>query len=243
LRTIYDGPSGRKAVSGVDAVARQFEELAAQMRERGMGQRMGAGRRPALIAVDFSQAFTSPDSPVGGDFSAEMAVTNTIVRAGRSIDMLAVYSVVKYQKNLRDSGAWYDKMPLGRATADGTKLVELDPQIACGEQDIVLPKKYPSVFFGTDLTTILQIHGIDTLIVTGITTSGCVRATVVDACSLGFRTLVVREGCADRHPLPHEANLFDMDMKYADVVTLEQTLEYLESLGAAAHSPVGVTAS
>jgi nicotinamidase-related amidase len=206
-------------------VAEQFEQLAADFRSRGLGGKVGFGAKPALVAVDFSQAFTTPESPMGGDFSAEIAATRELVAARQ---MPVVYSVPRFDKSLEDAGPWFKKIPGCEILAGGTHWVEVDERLA-DDPGIVMYKKYPSVFFGTDLASILITHGVDTVLITGITTSGCVRATAVDACSLGFRTIVVRDAVADRAELPHLATLFDLEMKYADVVSQDEALAYLRA--------------
>jgi nicotinamidase-related amidase len=210
------------------SITEEYDRLAEDFRRRGLGGKVGFGSTPALVAVDFSNAFTDPASPMGGDFSPEIEATRRLAEAGRHLDMPVIYSVPRFSKNLRDAGPWFAKIPGCEILAGGTKWVELDPRLADDEDGIVMYKRYPSVFCGTDLTSILVTHGVDTVIVTGITTSGCVRATAVDACSLGFKTIVVREAVADRAELPHIASLFDLEMKYADVVSLDETLAYLQ---------------
>jgi maleamate amidohydrolase len=212
------------------SVVEQYEALAADFRSRGLGGKVGFGSSPALIAVDFSQAFTTPGSPMGGDFTHEIELTRALVAAGQHFDMPTVYSVPRFDHSLKDAGPWFKKIPGCEILAGGTHWVEVDERLAA-DPGIVMYKKYPSVFFGTDLASILIARGVDTVLITGITTSGCVRATAVDACSLGFRTIVVRDACADRAELPHIATLFDLEMKYADVVSQSEALAYLETVG------------
>jgi maleamate amidohydrolase len=214
-----------------ESVVDQYEALAADFKRRGLGGKVGFGCSPALVAVDFSQAFTTPESPMGGDFSREIEITRELVAAGQHLDMPVVYSVPRFDRSLKDAGPWFKKIPGCEILAGGTHWVEVDERLA-DDPGIVMYKKYPSVFFGTDLASILIARGVDTVLITGITTSGCVRATAVDACSLGFRTIVVRDGCADRAELPHVATLFDLEMKYADVVSQSEALEYLRGAGA-----------
>jgi nicotinamidase-related amidase len=139
---------------------------------------------------------------------------------------------VRYdESDARDAGIWARKMKgVTSLQADG-KGWELDPRLDFRNSDILLYKKYASCFFGTDLVPKLLTKGVDTLIVTGCTTSGCVRATAVDACQNGFRPVVVREAVGDRSAAAHAQSLFDLDAKYADVVGIEDALSYLEKLG------------
>jgi maleamate amidohydrolase len=209
------------------SILEEYELLAEDFRRRGLGGKVGFGKTPALVAVDFSNAFTDPSSAMGGDFSAEIEATRQLVEAGRERGMPTIYSVPRFAANLRDAGPFVTKIPGCDILAGETHWTQLDDRLA-DEDGVVLYKRYPSVFCGTDLASILVTHGVDTVIVTGITTSGCVRATAVDACSLGFKALVVREGVADRAELPHIATLFDLEMKYADIVTLDETVSYLQ---------------
>jgi maleamate amidohydrolase len=210
------------------SIQEEYELLAEDFRRRGLGGKVGFGTTPALVAVDFSNAFTDPSSAMGGDFSAEIDATRQLVEAGRERGMPTIYSVPRFAANLRDAGAFSAKIPGCEILAGETHSTQLDERLADDEDGVVLYKRYPSVFCGTDLASILVTHGVDTVIITGITTSGCVRATAVDACSLGFKAIVVREAVADRAELPHIATLFDLEMKYADVVSMDEAVSYLQ---------------
>jgi maleamate amidohydrolase len=139
-----------------------------------------------------------------------------------------LFSTVAYDAGLQDAGVWIRKIPSNHLLVEGSEWVEVDERLGRRDSEGVLVKKYASCFFGTDLASRLMSRRIDTLLVTGCTTSGCVRATVVDACSYGFHTIVVEEAVGDRAELPHHASLFDMDAKYGDVVTLDDATAYLE---------------
>lgn len=222
------------------AAIEEYERLIEEFRAKSIGSRVGFGSRPALVAVDFSCAFTDPQAPLGADCSPQIESTNRLIEAGRVIDMPVVFSIVRYHAKMRDLGAWLAKIPAASALAAGEPGVALDPRLACDPaRDLVIPKKYPSVFFGTDLASILVTHGVDTVLVTGVTTSGCVRATAVDACSHGFRTIVVRDAVGDRAQLPHLASLFDLDMKYADVVGEDEAVAHLSALAGDGTAVVG----
>ncbi len=199
---------------------------------RGFGGRLNFGLRPAILVIDLSKGFTDPTQPLGSDLSGQIEVTNTLIRAARDKSVPVIFSAVRYEgKNLRDAGLWYRKMR-GQSTlhVDGEGH-ELDPRLLREEGDEVLYKKYASCFFGSDLTSRLVNDGIDTLIITGTSTSGCVRATVVDAVQLGFRPMVVAEGVGDRSQASHQQSLFDIDTKYGDVVGVSEAQRYLSSLG------------
>lgn len=202
-------------------------------RSRGFGQRIGFGRRPALLVVDMVKAFTDPAAMLGADLDAQIAAHQPLLQAARERDIPVLFSTVAYEDaELRDAGIWALKMKGSATLRAGSEGVRVDPRLDMREADALLVKKYASCFFGTDLVPRLVARGIDTLVITGCTTSGCVRASAVDALQNGFRPMVVREAVGDRSVAAHEQSLFDLDAKYADVVSLEQTIQYLRSLHA-----------
>jgi maleamate amidohydrolase len=200
--------------------------------ERGFGQRIGFGARPALIIIDILKAFTDETAPLGANLEPQLAAIVPLLAAAHARSAPVIFSSVRYDDNdVRDAGIWARKMKgVTSLQADG-KGWELDPRLDSRKGDILLYKKYASCFFGTDLVPLLLTSHVDTLIITGCTTSGCVRATAVDACQNGFRPIVVREAVGDRSAAAHEQSLFDLDAKYADVVGSEEVLGYLEKLG------------
>lgn len=197
---------------------------------RGFAQRVGFGARPALLVIDFIKAFTDLTSPLASNLDAEIAATQTLLEAARNLRLPIAFTTVEYDEGFRDAGVFIKKVPSLRVLRKGTPMVEVDERLAPRADEHVLVKKYASAFFGTSLAATLTAAGLDTLLITGCTTSGCVRASAVDSCQNGFRTIVVKECVGDRAEPPHEANLFDIDAKYGDVVTLEETLAYLQSL-------------
>lgn len=200
--------------------------------ERGFGQRIGFGERPVLIIIDMLKAFTDPGAPLGANLDPQLTAIDRLLRAAHARSRPVIFSSVRYdESDARDAGIWARKMKgVTSLQADG-KGWELDPRLDFRNGDILLYKKYASCFFGTDLVPKLLTKGVDTLIITGCTTSGCVRATAVDACQNGFRPVVVREAVGDRSAAAHAQSLFDLDAKYADVVGIEDALSYLEKLG------------
>jgi nicotinamidase-related amidase len=138
--------------------------------------------------------------------------------------------VVYDNADLKDAGIWKVKMKGTEDLRAGTKAIEVDQRLDRHTADTLLVKKYASCFYGTDLVARLTNQRIDTLILTGCTTSGCVRATAVDACQNGYRAMVVREAVGDRSAAAHQQSLFDLNAKYADVVSLKETLEYLSTI-------------
>lgn len=201
-------------------------------RERGFGLRIGFGERPALLVIDLVKAFTDPSRMLGADLDNQIAATQPLLAAAHARDIPVMFSTVRYDDaDLRDAGIWALKQKgcvTLRADADGH---ELDPRLDFGARDSLLVKKYASCFFGTDLVARLNSRRVDTLIIAGCTTSGCVRATAVDALQNGFRPMVVREAVGDRSAAAHEQSLFDLDAKYADVVSLDEALTYLRTVG------------
>ena len=197
-----------------------------------LGHTLGFGKKPAVIVVDFQLGFTAPEqSPLAGNLDAEVKATNDLIAVARKKNVPIIFTVVGYDPHRQDdAGLWPEKAPSLRLLKLGSDLVELDPRLKREPGDLVIIKKYASGFFGTYLASTLTMHTVDTAIVTGCTTSGCVRATVMDALAHGFRPIVPLECVGDRAQEPHEANLFDIGSKYGDVLPLQEVLEYLEGL-------------
>ena len=191
---------------------------------------LGFGARPALILVDFVQAYFDRDCPLYAGVEDALASALRIRAAARDARVPVLYTNVVYQEGGADGGVFYRKVPALEAFVRGNPLGAWPEGLEPAAGEIVISKQYPSAFFGTSLAATLTANGIDTLIITGLTTSGCVRATCVDAVSNGFIPIVVADACGDRHPSPHEANLFDMNAKYADVVGEEAVIDYLKAL-------------
>lgn len=215
----------------------QYREMFAFYTERGLGRRVGFGERPALLVVDMIRGFTDPAFPLGSTVDDQVAAINRLLAVARASEIPIIFSIECYAPNLEDAGMWLRKIPANRELVETSEWVRLDERLSRGPADMLLYKKYASCFFGTDLISRLVSRNVDTLLVTGCTTSGCVRASAVDACSYGLRTIVVEEAVGDRAELPHLASLFDIDAKYGDVVSLGAALGYLGSLrGAVAES-------
>ena len=214
-------------------VLAEYARLREEFRKKGLGARVGFGQRPALLAVDFITGFTDLRSPLAGELDTQLAATNELLEPARAAGIPVIFSTVAYDAELQEAGIWVRKIPANTWLVEGSEWVEVDKRLDQRPNETTLVKKYASCFFGTDLAARLISRRVDTLIVTGCTTSGCVRATAVDACSFGFHTMVVEEAVGDRAALPHAASLFDIDAKYGDVVSLEETLAYLRALPAA----------
>lgn len=196
----------------------------------GFGHPIVRGTRPGLVVVDFSRGFTDPAFPTGADLTPEVERTAALGRAFREGGHPVFFTVIAYQPHLRDAGAWLDKFPGARGLVMDTPAVELDSRLGVQPHDVVITKKGPSAFFGTNLAALLSAAGVDTVVVCGATTSGCVRASVVDSVQYGFQTLVVGDCVGDRADGPHQANLFDMAAKYADVIEQSEALAYVRGL-------------
>jgi nicotinamidase-related amidase len=200
-------------------------------RTRGFGTRIGWGERPALIVIDMSRAFCDPSYKVGTDQTPTLEAIAELLAAARNARSPVYYTTTAYLPDGRDGGVFVEKIPpLLELQLDDPATSEFDARIAPAEDDTIVQKKYPSAFFGTSLGPMLASRGIDTLILSGCTTSGCVRATAIDAVSSGYRVIVPEEAVSDRAPGPHFANLFDIDAKYGDVVDLGTARSYLERL-------------
>lgn len=206
------------------------EDLHNFYRQRGLSQRVGFGERPSLLIVDFINAFTQSTSPLGADFDKEIAATRQLLEIARARRLLTFFTTTEYESGYAEAGVFIKKIPSLEVLSKGTSMVQVDSRLEPRPGEHLLVKHYASAFFGTSLASTLIANRIDTLIVAGCTTSGCVRASAVDGCQHGFRTIVVAEAVGDRAQPPHEANLFDIDAKYGDVVSLAATLEYLKTV-------------
>jgi maleamate amidohydrolase len=199
-----------------------------QIYERaGWGDRVPRGSRPAVLVVDLSRGFTEARFPTGADLSEVVAATSELVEAAHGAAAPVFFTTIAYELPDLDGCAWLRKAPGMGILRAGSELVELDPRLPRRDTDALIVKKGPSAFFGTDLGASLTTLGVDTIIVCGATTSGCVRASVVDAVQYGFTVLVPRPCVGDRAAAPHEANLFDIDAKYGDVIELDDALAYV----------------
>lgn len=196
--------------------------------ERGLGGRQGAGRRPALIVVDLNRGFTDPSSPLHCDADAAVEATARLLVAAREAGCPVAFTTLQYDESgKRVAKAFIDKVPSLLTLAPGTPWPQIDERIAPRPDEPVMMKLFASAFFGTPLAPMLAAAHCDTVVITGASTSGCVRATAVDGMQYGYRVIVPREAVADRAPGPHEANLFDIDAKYGDVVSTDEAIELL----------------
>jgi maleamate amidohydrolase len=203
----------------------------------GLGQAVTMGERPAVLVVDFSCGFTDPECGLGSELSAEVEATRRLLGAARAKGLSVIFTTIGFEPSLRDGGLWLQKVPSLGDLQVGGRWVEIDPRLEPREDETIVLKKGASAFFGTNLAAILVSQGIDSVVLCGATTSGCVRATAIDLLQYGFPAMVPRECVGDRAQAPHEANLFDIQAKYADVVSLEDALAYVESVGGKVGAP------
>lgn len=204
------------------------------MRHKGFHGRSGFGERPAMVVIDMNCGFTDRDSPLVCDLEDVVGAIRRLLDESRRAEIPVIYTTVSYtQGDKAAAAAFIDKVPALLTLEAGSRWVDIDPRIAPMPEEPVLNKLWASAFFGTPLSSLLASLGCDSLIVTGASTSGCVRATVVDALQHGYRPIVPREAVGDRNPNAHEANLYDMDTKYADVVNLDEVLGHIEEVAAA----------
>lgn len=199
---------------------------------RAFGGKLGFGKKPALILIDLVLAYFHKDCDLWADCDAALHSAIRLRDAARKAGIPIIYTNVVYHPKAIDGGRFFQKaLPL-RHFLRGSRWGEWAPGLEPNDDELVISKQYASAFFGTSLSSTLTSLGVDTVILTGVSTSGCVRATCVDANSHGFIPIIPREAVGDRHPAPHEANLFDMNAKYGDVVSEAETLEYLAGLKA-----------
>lgn len=193
--------------------------------------RLGFGKKSAVLVVDFINAYVTEGSPLyAPDVVKAVDCSVDLVNLARQKRVPIIYTKVLYNKNGLDGGLFVQKIPVLRSMVEGEPLAEIVPSLAPQPDDVVVVKQYASAFFGTSLAAMLTALGVDTLILTGCSTSGCIRATSIDGLQHGFRVIVPRECVGDRHQAPHEANLFDINSKYGDVLSRDDVMTYLANL-------------
>jgi maleamate amidohydrolase len=215
-----------------DKSARQLYE---EIKANPTRPRFGFGRKAAVINIDLQKAYTNV-----GEFATayetdpkQMDYVNEISDLARSKNLPVVWTYVAYMESGEDCGIWGTRTDTPDSLQNikvGSRRSEFDDRLHVDhKKDVIINKRMASAFHESNLSSVLNFHGIDTVIVTGGSTSGCVRATVVDSLSRSFRTIVAEECVADKHESPHFANLYDMAIKYADVVPAADVIEYLEN--------------
>ncbi len=202
-------------------------------KKKGFKSKVGYGKHPALLIIDLAVAWTDPTSRLGTNLDSVVESTKEVLNMSRKKKLPIIYTVITYHQSLKDAGLWVKKIPALADAIAPTPYIpasQVDPRIKPKPNEIVLTKKFSSAFFGTNLAALLNNLGVDTIIVTGCSTSACVRATVTDGLGYGFRTIVPRECVGDRVPAANEWNLIDIDAKFGDVVSKKEVLKYLKSL-------------
>ena len=207
-----------------DDADRHAASVLEDYQKRGLAARLGFGDRPAVLVVDFILGFTDPSSPLGSDLEEPLGRTLELLAAARAAAVPVFFTTTVYEPSLVDAGLFVRKVPSLSTLRRGSEWVRLDPRLCAGPTEPVIEKRYASAFFGTHLASTLVAAGIDTVVVTGCTTSGCVRASVVDAMQHGFRAIVPRQCVGDRAPTQHAASLVDIDGKYGDVMDAEEVV-------------------
>jgi len=200
----------------------QAESLQANYGHGAFGAGLGLGSRQALLMIDFAQAYFVPDSPLFANRPEVVDRAERLLQWARARGLLVCHTRVEYRADGVDGGVFFRKIPALKAFCVGNPLGEMVPRLAPRADEPVITKQYASAFFGTSLASLLHAQGVDCVLIAGMSTSGCVRASAVDAVQHGFIPVVVGEACGDRHPSPHEASLFDLNAKYADVLSLAQ---------------------
>jgi len=194
--------------------------------------RLGFGNKPALLVIDFMKGYIMEDSPLfAPGVVTAVAESEALLAVARENKIPIIHTIVRYNPvTFEDGGIWIKKAPVLKCLIEGNFYAETCDEVLPLAGETVVTKNYASAFFGTSIAATLIAHGVDTAVMIGCSTSGCIRASAVDALQHGFRSIVVRECVGDRHPEPHEANLFDIDSKYGDVVSKAETIDYFRSL-------------
>jgi nicotinamidase-related amidase len=204
-----------------------LDDLTADYAKAGFGGALPFGRRPAVLVVDVVRAYLDPGSPLHAPVQDAVAAAARLVTAARAAAVPVLFTRVRYRPGGADGGLFYRKVPALACFDEDSPFGEFPAEPAPQPGEVIITKQYASAFCGTSLAATLTAAGTDTVLICGLTTSGCVRATAVDALQYGFAPFVVADACGDRDPRPHQANLFDLQAKYAEVITLEDALNRL----------------
>lgn len=203
-------------------------EIRAGYRKQNMGRKLGYGKSPIVLVIDFQKCLADPTRDCGSDMSYEINNTRVLLNKAREKGIPILYTVTGYDADCFDGGLWTQKVPAVGEWKVGSKDLELVDELNWQEGEKIIVKKYCSSFLATGLASFLTAKGIDTIIITGCSTSGCIRASTTDAMCNGFRAILPRECINDRNPLTHEVNLMDMDTRFCDVVHMDEVLEYFD---------------
>ena len=200
-------------------------------RKQQFGQKTGFGNKPALLVIDFVNGFHDPDILGGGNIPEAVIATVPLLDFFRAEQRPVIFTRIVYAADGSDASLWCQKVPRLRDLHEDADASQVVAALAPKPGELVIRKTQASAFFGTHLGACLVAKGIDTLVVTGCTTSGCVRASVIDAMSMNYRTVIASDCVGDRALGPHDANLFDMGQKYADLLTAAEIIAALGARG------------
>lgn len=189
--------------------------------------RLPFGDRPALLLIDLVEAYLKPESPLYAGIESALESAVRVTAASRAAGIPVIFTNVEYQPGGVDGGVFFRKVPALKVFEQGSPLGAFPSALSPTEGDLVITKRYASAFFGTHLASTLTALGVDTVLICGTSTSGCIRATALDACQYGFLPFVVSDACGDRHQAPHDASLFDLQAKYAEVIDERSAIQYL----------------
>lgn len=195
----------------------------------GFGESSGIGERPAILVIDFMKGFTDTACPLGSDVDDEIAATKRLLKAARERGLPIIYTNIVYEPHFKDGAHFIQKVPALKSLTADSEWSEIDPRVErIKETEPLITKKFASAFFGTSLHSLLTFERVDTTIIVGCTTSGCVRATAVDALQYGYRVVVPKQCVGDRSQKAHEANLYDIQTKYGDVVSVDEVISHIQ---------------
>lgn len=201
----------------------------AEFTQRGFGRTLGFGKRPVLGVIDMTYGFTDSSNALGSNLDAEIEQINRLLDAAHQSSVPVIFTVVSYDDDgLRDAGVWARKIGGSHDMRTGSRNVDIDSRLHRDKKDAVIVKKYASGFFGTDLVSRLLSFDADTFVITGCSTSGCVRATAVDSCQVGFIPIVVEDAVGDRSRSAHDQSIFDLQSRYADIVKTDEAVAYFD---------------
>lgn len=203
-------------------------------RRQQFGQKTGFGRTPALLVIDFVNGFHDPDILGGGNIAEAVIATSPLLDFFRTRGLAVIFTRIVYAEDGSDASLWCQKVPRLRDLTENAAASQVVSALAPHAGEPVIRKTQASAFFGTNLAACLIARAVDTLVVVGCTTSGCVRASVIDAMSMNYRTVVATDCVGDRALEPHHANLFDMGQKCSDLLTASEIISELS-----AHTPTG----
>lgn len=197
----------------------------------GFGSSSGMGKNPAILVIDIMKGFTNPECPLGSNLEKEVSAVKNLLQTAREKEFPVIFTTVAYEPHFKDGAYFIEKVPALKTLTQDSEWIDIDPRLERDEgSEPLIIKKFASAFFGTNLQSILAFENIDTAIITGFSTSGCVRATAVDALQNGYRVIIPKECVGDRSRKAHEANLYDIQTKYGDVLPLEEVKSYLSNL-------------